>query len=234
MTSFAEPLAEQELDFLDEFLVSGSTPETAMPLSTLDGYLTAIALNPELILPSTWMPWVWDMEAGEEAPEFESHAQAERVLELVMRLYNQVVTAVNAGEPEPLFVGDAEGKVTVVDLWAGGFLAGVSRFAEPWWVQLMQEQPERLAPLLMYGTEDGLDFLEEQPEDLQDAIKRAPDAIMLALNGLCEYLVPLRGQAARERAHTFRRAEPKVGRNDPCPCGSGKKFKSCCGAGPRH
>ena len=24
-------------------------------------------------------------------------------------------------------------------------------------------------------------------------------------------------------------AEPKVGRNDPCPCGSGKKFKKCCG-----
>jgi preprotein translocase subunit SecA len=22
---------------------------------------------------------------------------------------------------------------------------------------------------------------------------------------------------------------PKAGRNDPCPCGSGKKFKSCCG-----
>jgi uncharacterized protein YchJ len=27
-----------------------------------------------------------------------------------------------------------------------------------------------------------------------------------------------------------RRSEPKVGRNDPCPCGSGKKFKKCCGA----
>ena len=25
------------------------------------------------------------------------------------------------------------------------------------------------------------------------------------------------------------RDKPKVGRNDPCPCGSGKKFKKCCG-----
>jgi len=25
------------------------------------------------------------------------------------------------------------------------------------------------------------------------------------------------------------RTGPKVGRNDPCPCGSGKKYKSCCG-----
>jgi uncharacterized protein len=28
---------------------------------------------------------------------------------------------------------------------------------------------------------------------------------------------------------TFRRTAPKIGRNDPCPCGSGKKFKQCCG-----
>ena len=28
---------------------------------------------------------------------------------------------------------------------------------------------------------------------------------------------------------TFVRSEPKVGRNDPCPCGSGKKYKKCCG-----
>ena len=29
----------------------------------------------------------------------------------------------------------------------------------------------------------------------------------------------------------YRRDEIKVGRNDPCPCGSGKKYKKCCGAG---
>jgi SEC-C motif-containing protein len=28
---------------------------------------------------------------------------------------------------------------------------------------------------------------------------------------------------------TYRRSEPKTGRNDPCPCGSGKKHKKCCG-----
>jgi len=35
-------------------------------------------------------------------------------------------------------------------------------------------------------------------------------------------------------AHTVRRAAPKVGRNDPCPCGSGKKYKKCCGLGADH
>lgn len=31
------------------------------------------------------------------------------------------------------------------------------------------------------------------------------------------------------KQETFRRDQPKVGRNDPCPCGSGKKYKNCCG-----
>jgi len=36
------------------------------------------------------------------------------------------------------------------------------------------------------------------------------------------------GYAPAQPARTFRRPNAKVGRNDPCPCGSGKKFKKCC------
>ncbi|WP_027369262.1 preprotein translocase subunit SecA [Desulfovermiculus halophilus] len=35
--------------------------------------------------------------------------------------------------------------------------------------------------------------------------------------------------AASTNPEPFRRESPKVGRNDPCPCGSGKKYKKCCG-----
>ena len=40
------------------------------------------------------------------------------------------------------------------------------------------------------------------------------------------------GEAPEEQPEiqiTFRRDHEKIGRNDPCPCGSGKKFKKCCG-----
>lgn len=37
-------------------------------------------------------------------------------------------------------------------------------------------------------------------------------------------------EGADSMAQLVNRAEPKTGRNDPCPCGSGKKFKKCCGA----
>ena len=43
-----------------------------------------------------------------------------------------------------------------------------------------------------------------------------------------QYSAGADGEAPKKQPN--RRVEPKVGRNDPCPCGSGKKFKKCCGA----
>ena len=40
---------------------------------------------------------------------------------------------------------------------------------------------------------------------------------------------PARPQRVPSREGTYQRSSEKVGRNDPCPCGSGKKFKKCCG-----
>jgi preprotein translocase subunit SecA len=36
------------------------------------------------------------------------------------------------------------------------------------------------------------------------------------------------GTEADKKLEPIRNLEPKVGRNDPCPCGSGKKYKQCC------
>jgi len=50
------------------------------------------------------------------------------------------------------------------------------------------------------------------------------------------YFEPDRKMAARlgKQAGSLRREQAKVGRNDPCPCGSGKKYKKCCGAVTLH
>ncbi|MGM0417286.1 MAG: preprotein translocase subunit SecA [Thermodesulfobacteriota bacterium] len=45
-----------------------------------------------------------------------------------------------------------------------------------------------------------------------------------------EEMVFSRGDEGSQNQKTVKRSEPKTGRNDPCPCGSGKKYKKCCGA----
>ena len=59
----------------------------------------------------------------------------------------------------------------------------------------------------------------------------APDTGLERLLASTAPLAPRRGLAVGGSAPAVPvRAGPKVGRNDPCPCGSGKKFKKCCGA----
>ena len=77
---------------------------------------------------------------------------------------------------------------------------------------------------------------------LLDFAERSAGRALGSLRRACEDLFPeleealVSGKAHRhadpepEPAATYVRAGPKIGRNDPCPCGSGKKFKKCHGA----
>jgi preprotein translocase subunit SecA len=64
---------------------------------------------------------------------------------------------------------------------------------------------------------------EKKDEQAEDFITAASDGGAGDMPGQTD--VPERG----DRQETVRRSQPKVGRNDPCPCGSGKKYKNCCG-----
>lgn len=231
-------LSDEELDALDAFLMSESLSDEAMDISSLDGFFAAIALNPEFVLPSQWLPWVWDMEAGEETPTFDNAEQAEYINGLLLRHYNSVQDRIGDGRYAPLMYElnqedgsefyDAEG-------WSMGFMLGVFLFQDIW-LPILDEHPEWLAPMRLLGTEEGWKELEDTHPDHADqrpAIRAAYDRIPEAIEAIFLHFLPQREAAARERVTaTLRRAGDKVGRNDPCPCGSGKKFKKCCGAGP--
>ena len=58
---------------------------------------------------------------------------------------------------------------------------------------------------------------EDQVEALQPRRRRPPQRMTMGHGG----------EGASTRPTTVKRAQPKVGRNDPCPCGSGKKYKKC-------
>ena len=50
-------------------------------------------------------------------------------------------------------------------------------------------------------------------------------------NHEAELKAKMGGEGAPDKVETVVHEGPKIGRNDPCPCGSGKKYKKCCGAG---
>jgi uncharacterized protein len=225
------PLTNTELDELDQFLMSEATPEECMDLSMLDGFLTALLVGPNTILPSQWLPEVWG-ETADDPIQFDTQEQAERIISLVMRLMNERVEDLHNGSDEfnlilPMNLLEGQ-SIPVLDEWCTGFMRGIQMDSDSW-EPLMESRIHTtlLFPIMLYGTGTGWEKLKANPE-LQARHQHFADMLGNCVLGIRDYWLPHRKTAA-----TFRRPEAKVGRNDLCPCGSGKKYKKCCGSGDK-
>ena len=224
-------LSEAEIEELTDFLLSDKTPEECMDISTLDGFLTGVIIGPDSIQMSQWLPVVWG-ETKTDEMEWQSEKELERVMGLVMRLYNSVAQDFMIDPPDfnPLFMINTatEEEVTVIDDWCWGFMQAVD-LARDSWQPLFEDEVQKagIFPISLHGTEKGWKLLEEDPKI--SAVPHAEWVAMLpaAVREIYEFWLPLR----RAEAQVTRVAmSQKVGRNDPCPCGSGKKYKKCHGA----
>lgn len=206
-------------------LDSDSAPKTLgwepMPLDMLQGFLFGIASAPVEVVQSEWLPRalgadVWPDERSEAA----------EWIDLVVRYYHQQIRALEGAEDAALvFFEDTPGVSNRFEHWCIGYLDGID-LAAPAWESAgsAQEVNELLFPFhvladalhpeerVRYTDRNWARLVEECTEDLWPAVVAA-----------WKY-----GLALRNRPPTVKRAAPKVGRNDPCLCGSGRKFKNCC------
>lgn len=221
-------LSDDELMELDRFLTSPELIESSLDVFGLEGFLVAVLATPREVEPSEWTPWIWDVEAGEISPNFENGEQEERIFGLVMRLYHGVAAALapDAGEFAPLFEdGDAEAGAN----WCSGFLAG-TRFEAEAWADLIDERPKWFAPILGLGLED-----EDGPRPRKGQIERwtrdvGPAVTKIHAHWFAELVSAAEGGGVEgSRSSSATRQERAPGRNEPCPCGSGRKYKRCCG-----
>ena len=198
-----------------------------MLLSELDGYLAGVLVCPEPIPPGEWLPAVWGSDGG-EAP-FADAREAQWYAELVMDHYNAVLRALDQGRGRyvPFLEVDARNGDVLWELWIEGFDAAM-RLRPDSWAQVAESGDEDAATALA-----GIVTLAEIARDESDLERPAIDSLTEAAPGLIPGWTELLN--AWRLAH---RASPpatpsvraaKTGRNDPCPCGSGRKHKKCCG-----
>jgi uncharacterized protein len=233
MTDPFKMLDEAELDQLNSFLLdripedaddeyTEDTDEGILDVSELDGFFTAVVSSPVMIPPSQWLPAVW----GEYEPVWDSEKEFEGIFTLLMRHMNDIAATLME-QPEvfeALFLERAgEGKTyTIVDEWCEGYLRGVA-LAAAQWDSAGEEMAILLTPIRAFTEATrwrGHDLGESEKENIRNAIEpnvREIHAYWLARRS--------EGEAPMQ---PVRRSAPRVGRNDPCPCGSGKKYKKCC------
>jgi len=229
VNNLLEPLNEDELDLLDTFLLyrvdddaeTEVKNEGIFEACTLDGFLTAVVSGPVAIQPSRWLPVVW----GDFQPVWDNADQSELILSFMVRHMNSISFMLMEMPKDfaPMFMErTVKGKkFTIVDEWCEGYLKGVALTRNEWGPE-EPKMAEYLFPVVAFtavGRWIGHDGSDRAVEALQNKI--APSVRKIHkhwFNRRTEF----------ERAAPAQGSEPMIGRNDPCPCGSGKKFKKCC------
>ncbi len=166
-----DPITDAEVEELENFLFSAQVPEESMTLSEIDGFLTALAVGPVVVPPIEWLPVIWQGEG----PVFESPAEVERVLGLLLALNARIVETIQKDELAPMFniePQDDGSELMTPDGWCWGFMQGVLLREEAWKPLMDSEEGEMIDPIAMIagGGREMPEFAEIQdsPEDYEE------------------------------------------------------------------
>ncbi|WP_369602180.1 UPF0149 family protein [Hahella sp. SMD15-11] len=234
-------LTDEELQKLESFLADEARHDDALDLDQLQGFLFAIASCPMPPEEGEWMPVIFGENGDDQAhPE---------IVALVRRLHDSIRQDIEQGTwtlPERCVFSWDNWERRYLDAWVEGFLM-TDEWLEDHWRQALaaarhkhldgySEFAEALDEILAFmqiyaDIDDALETVErEQPDradEFREQLARGRENIQEELRVYAE--VGQRLSRVLSPGVTITRELPKVGRNDPCPCGSGKKFKKCCG-----
>jgi uncharacterized protein len=163
---------------------------------------------------------------------FDDAAQASSILGTIMGRYNIILREVETGAFGPIFWENADGTVIAAD-WAEGFLHAVALQADAWEPLMRSKRHGRLLlPILaLCADEHGDSALGLEPDEDDRVMAEAAEFIPVCVTEIAAYWRKRRPTLATglgpPASSPF--AANQTGRNDPCPCGSGRKYKVCCG-----
>ncbi|NTV15645.1 MAG: UPF0149 family protein [Desulfobulbaceae bacterium] len=211
----------------------------------LMGFLHGLAITPDMVMPSEWLPVIF----GGEMPEFKSIKQAQGYMDILIRLSNRFASAFHSNELEfPHNLIDPE-LLPLDDLldWPRGFQQALMLRPECWLREKVPFAVEAEDQKIMFSLaiiaaladpEKAEEFFGELIADKADKEEEASllASLIIALPGAVNSLQVHAAKLEKDRqaglgptrtpglpVHSI-----KIGRNDPCPCGSGKKYKQCC------
>ena len=231
--------------------------DASVSLEWLDGCMAALLCGPRRPAPEEWLPRLLDDSWERTFADPQDHDQAMAVLRTRWQvLASQLDAEALFDDPDllrlsPLIAADdsaerdrllAEGSIDdeeasawplLGEVWALGVLDALDAYVAEWPAPQPGDEPAfgwyegalRSIAALTLRDEARLQLdLQQRHPGRQPSRDELVDEACMALQDLRCYWVE------NAPTHAPRRVEPVPGRNDPCPCGSGRKFKKCHGA----
>lgn len=238
-------LTKHQKELLTQFLELGDNKEEAFTLKELEGFLFGLAITPDVIMMSEWMPEIF----GGEMATLASKEQADSLIKNLLEIYNAYNRASHAGTLR--FPFDMEkfsgGMIDDIQDWSYGLLEALRLRPEVWYFDSDEDYGKAaedvkdiiLSYCIVLGVvypEEGRGLFENKKgEPIKDEAESAA-ILFRTLPSAVETLQSHGARLEKERHRNIAQgridlnpAKIKIGRNDPCPCGSGKKYKRCCG-----
>ena len=205
---------------LMELLDAKSEAHNTMRCDEVQGFMMALLSGPDALNPTNWLPEILGEESLFDAKE---RTEIERLVmamaaDMRMKLDEKIL-------PDLWFYEDEAGNPDFYT-WCNAYLYALDIVPTDWFEAVDQEEFEDLFyPIMALGgiyddEENGEVILHLNEKELTQLESDLPHVLL----DIYWYW-----QAIINKPQTVRLEGEKVGRNDPCPCGSGKKYKACCG-----
>lgn len=194
-----------------------------MLLTELDGFLTGLSVCPEPIPAIEWMTVVWGAET-DGVPPFEDPLDVQWFAKAVAARHDEIARDLARGKIQPILdVDDRDGEV-LWEYWIDGFAEAIELRPEAW--NALSDDPEWIAPWSRLST---LIAVARDASDLDSVeVNALQDRAVAELTETVQRLYVARAGGDGTASMAIPTPASKVGRNDPCPCGSGRKHKHCC------
>ncbi len=205
---------------LMELLDAKSEAHNTMRCDEVQGFMMALLSGPDALNPTNWLPEILGEESLFDAKE---RTEIERLVmamaaDMRMKLNEKIL-------PDLWFYEDEAGNPDFYT-WCNAYLYALDIVPTDWFEAVDQEEFEDLFyPIMALGgiyddEENGEVILHLNEKELTQLESDLPH-VLLDIYWYWQTII--------NKPQTVRREGEKVGRNDPCPCGSGKKYKACCG-----
>lgn len=194
-----------------------------MLLTELDGFLTGLLICPETILAGEWMTVVWGAETA-GVPPFEDPLDVQWFEKSIAARRDEIARDLARGKLQPIFEVDERDGEVLWEYWIDGFAEAVALRPDAW--DALADDPAWAGPLSRLAM---LIAVARDESDLDSVeVNAFQDRAAAELTDVVERLHVARSAISKAAPISVPAAGLRVGRNDPCPCGSGKKHKHCC------
>jgi uncharacterized protein len=214
-----DPLNGDELEWINVALWRRlESKKRGLSFEGADGFLTALAVTTDDAPLSAYWPLILGEGAEDERPDHDGY-----IAGLLERHFVGISDALEQDADVRPYIPEL-GDVSGV-LWANGYFAGAKAQGDAW--DKMRGK-QSIAEILV------LPIIALLPEDEETARSNLSYERRWEVIGMLPDIIAANWAFFHDEHHPMLPQQPerrvKIGRNDPCPCGSGKKYKRCCGA----